>query len=267
MPLDSYVSLGRSGLKVSPFCLGAMNFGEDGGMGCSVEEAQQILRTYLDRGGNFIDTANFYTNGHSEKILGDFFAQRPGLRDRVVLATKFFGNLHLGDPNGGGAGRKAILGQLEDSLRRLRTDYIDLYWLHNYDWSTPVEETLRTLDDLVTAGRIRYVGFSDTPAWFMAKAHTAISAAFTGDVTLYGKADTGDGDPTIRQELKPGTYPITAHCGANHTVQGQIAVAANVPSAGHQQNRRTADYRLLASAALILAAIAGAVLLRRHGRG
>jgi aryl-alcohol dehydrogenase-like predicted oxidoreductase len=172
MALDSYVSLGHSGLKVSPFCLGAMNFGEDGGMGCSVEESQKILGTYLDRGGNFLDTANFYTNGHSEKIIGDFFAQRPGLRDRVVLATKFFGNLHLGDPNGGGAGRKAILGQVEDSLRRLRTDYIDLYWLHNYDWSTPVEETLRTLDDLVIAGKIRYVGFSDTPAWFTAKAHT-----------------------------------------------------------------------------------------------
>ncbi|MFF3754901.1 aldo/keto reductase [Streptomyces sp. NPDC002018] len=172
MALDSYVSLGRSGLKVSPFCLGAMNFGEDGGMGCSVEESEKILQTYLDRGGNFIDTANFYTNGHSEAILGDFFAARPGLRDRLVLATKFFGNLHLGDPNGGGAGRKAITGQVEESLRRLRTDSIDLYWLHNYDWSTPVEETLRTLDDLVTAGKIRYVGFSDTPAWFTSKAHT-----------------------------------------------------------------------------------------------
>jgi aryl-alcohol dehydrogenase-like predicted oxidoreductase len=172
MALDSYVGLGRSGLKVSPFCLGAMNFGEDGGAGCDVEESQRILRTYLDRGGNFVDTANFYTNGHSEKILGDFLAERPGTRDRLVLATKFFGNLHLGDPNGGGAGRKAIIGQLEDSLRRLRTDYVDLYWLHNHDWSTPVEETLRTLDDLVAAGKIRYVGFSDTPAWFTAKAHT-----------------------------------------------------------------------------------------------
>jgi aryl-alcohol dehydrogenase-like predicted oxidoreductase len=172
MALDSYVGLGRSGLKVSPFCLGTMNFGEDTGMGCGVEESEKILQTYLDRGGNFVDTANFYTNGHSEAILGDFLAARPGLRDRLVLATKFFGNLHLGDPNGGGAGRKAIIGQLEDSLRRLRTDYIDLYWLHNHDWSTPVEETLRTLDDLVTAGRIRYVGFSDTPAWFTAKAHT-----------------------------------------------------------------------------------------------
>ncbi|MER5911289.1 aldo/keto reductase [Streptomyces sp. NPDC001982] len=172
MALNSYVGLGRSGLKVSPFCLGAMNFGEDGGFGCGVEESEKILQTYLDRGGNFVDTANFYTNGHSEAILGDFLAARPGLRDRLVLATKFFGNLHLGDPNGGGAGRKAIIGQLEDSLRRLRTDYIDLYWLHNHDWSTPVEETLRTLDDLVTAGKIRYVGFSDTPAWFTAKAHT-----------------------------------------------------------------------------------------------
>ncbi|MFC8516182.1 aldo/keto reductase [Streptomyces sp. NPDC057257] len=172
MTLDSYVGLGRSGLKVSPFCLGAMNFGEDGGFGCSVEESEKILQAYLDRGGNFVDTANFYTNGHSEAILGDFLAARPGLRDRLVLATKFYGNLHLGDPNGGGASRKAIVGQLEDSLRRLRTDYVDLYWLHNYDWATPIEETLRTLDDLVTAGKIRYVGFSDTPAWFTAKAHT-----------------------------------------------------------------------------------------------
>ncbi|MFI6459150.1 aldo/keto reductase [Streptomyces sp. NPDC050538] len=172
MALDSYVGLGRSGLKVSPFCLGAMNFGEDGGFGCGVEESERILQAYLDRGGNFVDTANFYTNGHSEAILGDFLAARPTLRDRLVLATKFYGNLHLGDPNGGGASRKAIIGQLEDSLRRLRTDYIDLYWLHNHDRSTPVEETLRTLDDLVTAGKIRYVGFSDTPAWFTAKAHT-----------------------------------------------------------------------------------------------
>jgi len=172
MTLDSYVTLGRSGLKVSPFCLGAMNFGEDSGMGADVAESEKILQTYLDRGGNFVDTANLYTNGHSEAILGDFLAARPGLRDRLVLATKFFCNLHVGDPNGGGAGRKAIIGQLEESLRRLRTDYVDLYWLHNHDRSTPVEETLRTLDDLVTAGKIRYVGFSDTPAWFTAQAHT-----------------------------------------------------------------------------------------------
>jgi aryl-alcohol dehydrogenase-like predicted oxidoreductase len=172
MALDSYVTLGRSGLRVSPFCLGAMIFGDEAGLGSGVAESERILQTYLDRGGNFVDTANFYTNGHSEKIVGDFLARQPGLRDRVVLATKFFGNLHLGDPNGGGAGRKAIIDQLDQSLRRLRTDYVDLYWLHNHDAVTPVEETLRTLDDLVTAGKIRYVGFSNTPAWFTAQAHT-----------------------------------------------------------------------------------------------
>ncbi|SFE52170.1 Predicted oxidoreductase [Actinacidiphila alni] len=173
MPLDHYLTLGRSGLRVSPFALGAMTFGEDpGGAGCSVEESEKILATYLDLGGNFVDTANFYTNTHSEKILGDFFAARPGLRDRAVLASKFFFNLFPGDPNGGGAGRSSIIAQLDASLRRLRTDHLDLYWLHNWDRQTPIEETMRTLDDLVRAGKIRYVGFSNTPAWVTAQAQT-----------------------------------------------------------------------------------------------
>ncbi|MGW5359311.1 aldo/keto reductase [Actinopolymorpha pittospori] len=173
MPLDHYVTLGRSGLRVSPFALGAMTFGEDpGGAGCSVPESERILDSYLDRGGNFIDTANFYTNGHSERILGDFFAARPGRRERVVLASKFFTNLFPGDPNGGGAGRGSITAQLDETLRRLRTDYLDLYWLHNWDRHTPIEETLRALDDLVRAGKIRYIGFSNTPAWVSAQAHT-----------------------------------------------------------------------------------------------
>ncbi|CCK31859.1 aryl-alcohol dehydrogenase (NADP+) [Streptomyces davaonensis JCM 4913] len=173
MPLDHYVTLGRSGLRVSPFALGAMTFGDDpGAAGCGVEESERILATYLDRGGNFIDTANFYTNGHSEKILGDWFAARPGRRQHVVLASKFFGNLYPGDPNGGGAGRASIIAQLHETLRRLRTDYLDVYWLHNWDRHTPVEETLRTLDDLVRAGKIRYIGFSNTPAWLTAQAQT-----------------------------------------------------------------------------------------------
>ncbi|GHF68679.1 aryl-alcohol dehydrogenase (NADP+) [Amycolatopsis bartoniae] len=173
MPLDHYLTLGRSGLRVSPFALGAMTFGEDpGGAGSSVEESEKILSAYLDRGGNFIDTANIYTNGHSEKILGDHFAARPGSRDHVVLASKFFTNLFPGDPNGGGAGRASILAQLHESLRRLRTDHLDLYWLHNWDRHTPIEETLRTLDDLVRAGKIRYLGFSNTPAWVTAQAQT-----------------------------------------------------------------------------------------------
>ncbi|MDX1873962.1 aldo/keto reductase [Mycolicibacterium sp. 120266] len=173
MPLDHYVTLGRSGLRVSPFALGAMTFGEDpGAAGTSVEESEQILSAYLDRGGNFVDTANFYTNGHSEKILGDFFARSPGRRQRVVLASKFFANLYPGDPNGGGAGRSAIIAQLHETLRRLQTDYLDVYWLHNWDRHTPIEETMRTLDDLVRAGTIRYIGFSNTPAWVTAQAQT-----------------------------------------------------------------------------------------------
>lgn len=186
MTLDSYVTLGRSGLRVSPFALGAMTFGEDaGGAGCSVAESETILDAYLDRGGNFVDTANFYTNGHSEKILGDYFDQRPQRRDRVVLATKFFTNMVPGDPNGGGAGRRSIVTQLEQSLRRLRTDHIDLYWLHNWDRHTPIEETMRTLDDLVRDGKIRYVGFSNVPAWVTAQAQTmAVLRSWTPLIAL-----------------------------------------------------------------------------------
>ncbi len=170
MPLNSYVTLGQSGLRVSPFCLGAMTFGEDLGWGSSVPDSEAILAHFVDAGGNFIDTANGYTRGHSEKIIGDFFRQRPGQRDRAVLATKFFVNLFAGDPNGGGASRKSIVAQCDESLRRLQTDYIDLFYLHNWDRFTPVEETMRALDDLVRAGKVRYLGFSDAPAWKTAQA-------------------------------------------------------------------------------------------------
>jgi aryl-alcohol dehydrogenase-like predicted oxidoreductase len=172
MSLTSYVTLGRSGLRVSPFTLGTMTFGEDLGWGSSAAESARILAAYLDRGGNSVDTANVYTNGHSEVIIGEYLAGRPGLRDRIVLGTKFFWNLRLGDPNGGGPGRKAVIQQLENSLRRLQTDYVDIYWLHNFDPVTPAEETMRALDDLVTAGKVRYVGFSDAPAWATAEAAT-----------------------------------------------------------------------------------------------
>jgi aryl-alcohol dehydrogenase-like predicted oxidoreductase len=173
--LDSYVTLGRSGLRVSPLALGTMTFGDDSGWGTSPETAAEILAEYLDHGGNVIDTANTYTNGHAEKIIGDCLT---GRRDRVVLSTKFFANLHPGDPNGGGAGRKAILGQLDESLRRLRTDYVDLYWLHGWDRRAPIEETLRTLDDLVAAGKIRYVGVCNLPSWVVAQSQTI--AGFRG---------------------------------------------------------------------------------------
>ena len=177
MRLSDYRTLGRSGLRVSPLCLGAMTFGSDWGWGADLAASRAMLDCYLEAGGNFLDTANIYTKGHSEAILGDYFAERGG-RDRVVLATKFCGSLHRGDPNAGGAGRKAVQQQLEQSLRRLRTDCVDLYWMHFDDPHTPIEETMRVLDDLVRAGKVRYLGVSDTPAWRVVQGQDA--ALFRG---------------------------------------------------------------------------------------
>jgi aryl-alcohol dehydrogenase-like predicted oxidoreductase len=172
MPLDHYVTLGHSGLRVSPLCLGTMTFGEDWGWGSSVRESESIMDAYFAKGGNFLDTANAYTKGHSEKIIGDHVGRHPSKRDRVVIATKFLSNMFRGDPNGGGSHRKAIVQQLEHSLRRLQTSYVDLYWMHAFDATTPIEETMRALDDLVRDGKVRYIGFSDTPAWKCAEAQT-----------------------------------------------------------------------------------------------
>ena len=170
MPLNHYVTLGNSGLRVSPLCLGAMTFGEEWGWGSSVAESEAILARFLEHGGNFLDTANGYTLGHSETIVGAALARHRRRRDRVVIATKFFTNLFPGDPNGGGASRKSLTAACEESLRRLQTDYIDLYWMHAWDPLTPIDETMRALDDLVRAGKVRYIGFSDTPAWKTAQA-------------------------------------------------------------------------------------------------
>jgi aryl-alcohol dehydrogenase-like predicted oxidoreductase len=147
-----------------------MTFGEDWGFGSGETESKQVLDRYLDQGGNFIDTANVYTKGHSENIIGDHIGRTPSRRDRVVIATKFFGSMYSGDPNGGGASRKSLTAACEQSLRRLQTDYIDLYWMHCWDRFTPIEETMRALDDLVAAGKVRYIGFSDTPAWKVTQA-------------------------------------------------------------------------------------------------
>jgi aryl-alcohol dehydrogenase-like predicted oxidoreductase len=171
MPLTNYITLGNSGLRVSPMCLGTMTFGEDWGVvGTNLEESNDVLAAYLDRGGNFLDTANIYTKGHSEKIIGDYFAKNASLRDKTVIATKFCGNMYPGDPNGGGSGRKAIIHQVEDSLRRLQSDHIDLLWVHFWDRHTPLRETMSTLNDLVRSGKVRHIGFSDHPAWVCVEA-------------------------------------------------------------------------------------------------
>src|SRR5713101_2426538 len=202
MPLDHYVTLGRSGLRVSPFCLGAMTFGEDLGWGSSVRESESIIDRYLGLGGNFIDTANLYTKGHSEKIIGDHVGRHSNKRDRLVIATKFSGNLYIGDPNGGGSSRKSIVAQCEQSLRRLQTDYIDLYWLHNWDQHTPIEETMGALEDLVRAGKVRYLGISDTPAWKVTQAQ--LIAQFRGWAPFIGlQIEYSLLERTVEGELMP----------------------------------------------------------------
>src|ERR1700739_4616162 len=202
MPLDQYVTLGRSGLRVSPLCLGAMTFGEDLGWGTSVEESQQIIDRYVEPGGTFIDPPNFYTRSHSEKIIGDHIGRHAARRDRLVIATKFSGNLYPGDPNGGGSGRKSLISACENSLRRLQTDYIDLYWLHMWDANTPKDETMAALDDLVQAGKVRYIGVSDTPAWKIVEAN--LIARFRGWSTFIGlQIEYSLLERTVEQELVP----------------------------------------------------------------
>jgi len=171
MQLNEYSTLGRSGLRVSPLCLGTMTFGTEWGWGAEESVSRSLFDRYIEQGGNFIDTADGYTGGKSEEMVGKFIADR-GLRDRVVLATKFTFNAEAGNPNAGGNGRKNIYRALHGSLRRLKTDYIDLYWLHAWDTVTPVEEVVSTLNDLVREGKIRHYGFSDTPAWYVARAYT-----------------------------------------------------------------------------------------------
>lgn len=166
-----YHLLGRSGLRVSPLCLGTMTFGNEKGWGTSKDNARRIFQRYLDSGGNFIDTADGYAGGESEEMLGIFFREMKN-RDRLVLATKFTVNQFKEDPNGGGSSRKRMMEAVNTSLRRLQTDYIDLYWVHVWDTMTPVEETMSALNTLVQQGKIRYIGLSDVPAWYLARAQT-----------------------------------------------------------------------------------------------
>jgi len=171
MKLNEYVTLGRSGLRVSPLCLGTMTFGTEWGWGSEEDAARAVFSRYLERGGNFVDTADMYTNGKSEEFVGKFITHAKA-RDQVVLATKFTFNAQPGNPNAGGNGRKNMYRAIEGSLRRLQTDYIDLYWMHAWDMITPVEEVLASFDMLVKAGKVRYIGFSDVPAWYVARAQT-----------------------------------------------------------------------------------------------
>ncbi|MCY1143279.1 aldo/keto reductase [Actinoplanes sp. Pm04-4] len=185
--MNHYYLLGRSGLRVSRLALGTMNFGTGGwhaAYGKTPEEAEPIFRRYVESGGNLIDTADFYTAGESERILGRLIA-KAGNRERLVLTSKYTNSVDPSDPNASGNGRKHMIRAVEASLARLGTDYLDLYLLHTWDRITPVEEVVRTFDDLVRAGKIRYAGLSDVPAWYAARAQSYADAhALTPMVTL-----------------------------------------------------------------------------------
>jgi len=162
-----YKLLGKSGLRVSELCLGTMTFGDEWGWGSGKDESRQIYDAFLEAGGNFIDTADLYTNGTSERFLGEFMGSD---RDRVVLATKYTNSAPGSDPNAAGNHRKNMMQSVDASLKRLKTDYIDLYWLHVWDFTTPVDEVMRAFDDLVRQGKVLYIGVSDTPAWIISRA-------------------------------------------------------------------------------------------------
>ncbi|HET9116662.1 MAG TPA: aldo/keto reductase [Pseudonocardiaceae bacterium] len=210
-----YRLLGNSGLRVAQLFLGAMTFGEQGGVGAPVEECARMIDAYSDAGGNVIDTAVNYQDGASEEVLGQLLA---GRRDRFVLATKYTLTRDGSDPNAAGGHRKNLRHSLETSLRRLRTDYIDLYWVHIWDPRTPLEETMRALDDQVRAGKILYVGISDTPAWVVSRANTLAElrgwSPFVGLQVPYS---------LLQRDIERELLPMAAWLGLSVAAWGPLA--------------------------------------------
>ena len=196
MPLSDYRTLGRSGLVVSPLALGTMTFGT-ARWGSGEDASRAVFDAYVEAGGNFVDTADVYSGGRSEEMVGAFIADR-SLRDRIVVATKA-GFATGPGPSGGGNGAKHLHAALEGSLRRLKTDYVDLFWLHVWDGVTPAEELLETMTSLVRSGRIRYWGLSNTPAWYVAQLATlAAVRGQPGPIALHPKTPK-----PLKKEIKP----------------------------------------------------------------
>ncbi len=194
-----YKLFGRSGLRVSELSLGTMTFGEEWGWGATAEESRRMFDAYAEAGGNFLDTANRYTEGTSEKLVGDFTKSD---REHFVIATKYTLWMRRDDPNFSGNHRKNLVQSVEASLKRLQTDYIDVLWLHAWDGTTPVEEVMRSLDDLVRQGKVLYIGISDTPAWIVSRANTIAElrgwTSFTGLQIRYNLIDR-----TAERDLLP----------------------------------------------------------------
>ncbi len=224
MALDHYYTLGRSGLRVSRMALGTMTFGNaairgiSGHWGSTDETSRAIFDHYTDAGGNFIDTANSYGAGASESLIGQFMREK-GNRERLVIATKYSNSLEPGNPNAGGNSRKALMRAVDQSLHRLGTDYIDLYMVHTWDRITPAEEVVRTLDDLVRAGKIRYGGLSDVPAWYAARAQTwAETHALTPLISLQLPYSL------VERNIEHEFVPLAQNLGMGITVWSPLAM-------------------------------------------
>jgi aryl-alcohol dehydrogenase-like predicted oxidoreductase len=246
-----YTLLGKSGLRVSELCLGTMTFGDDWGWGAPKEESRKMFDAFAEAGGNLIDTANNYTNGTSEKFIGEFTKAD---RDHFVIATKYTLSEYATDPNFGGNHRKNMRRSVEGSLRRLETDHIDLLWLHMWDGMTPVEEVMRALDDLVRAGKVLYVGISDTPAWVVSQANTLADlrgwsrfVAYQGEYSLASRAPERDILP-MTQAMEMSYLPWGILEG------GEITGKYNAPSEEPKRSKDTSErIKKIASALLELA--------------
>lgn len=235
-----YKLLGKSGLRVSELVLGTMTFGEDWGWGASPEVSREIFDAYAHAGGNFIDTANRYTNGSSEKIVGDLVAAD---REHFVLATKYTLMTRAGDPNAAGNQRKNMVQALEASLKRLKTDYLDVYWVHAWDFMTPVEEVMRGLDDLVRAGKVLYVGISDAPAWVVSQANMLADwrgwSRFVGLQIRYSLADRA-----AERELLPMARTLDIGVTAWSVLGAGVLTGKYRRSEGEKVSGRAANWSL-----------------------
>jgi aryl-alcohol dehydrogenase-like predicted oxidoreductase len=231
-----YRLLGNSGLRVSEAALGTMTFGEDWGWGTAKDEARKVYDAFREAGGNFIDTANIYTNGSSETFLGEFME---GHRQSAVLATKYTNSFPGTDPNAAGNQRKNMMQSVEASLKRLRTDYIDLYWVHIWDAITPVEEVMRGLDDLVRQGKVLYAGISDAPAWWVAQANTLAQlrgwSPFVGLQIEYSLIER-----TVENELIPMAKALNIGVTAWSPLAGGI-LTGKYHGQGAEPGRMTSD--------------------------
>src|SRR5512142_2581913 len=244
-----YRLLGKSGLRVSELCLGTMTFGEDWGWGAPKEESRKIFDLYVEAGGNFIDTSCNYTNGTSEKYVGEFTKAD---REHFVIATKYSLTERKEDPNFGGNHRKNMRRSVEGSLKRLATDHIDLLYLHMWDFTTPIEEVMRSLDDLIASGKVLYAGVSDTPAWVVSAGNMLADLrgwshfiAYQGEYSLASRTPERDVLPVAE------SFGLT-FLGWGLLEGGELTGKYNTPTDEPKRSKDTSD-RIKSIAATVVA--------------